>query len=181
MKKKLLLAGLVIFLIGALCVGATWAMLMSESHTLENTFTLGEIVISLEESTGTEYQMIPGVSHKKDPYVRIFADSEACWVFCKIESTADFDSYMSYEIASGWTKLEGESNIYWREARHSQEDVLFPILAEDKVTVKDTVTKQQLAHITNYPTLKFFAYAIQSEGLDNAVAAWQAISEEQEG
>lgn len=181
MKKKFMLTGLIIFLVAVLCVGVTWAILLSMSRTLENTFTYGEIEIELTEGTGRDYMITPGVTYKKDPRIAVLSDSESCYLFCRVSATEDFDSYMEWSVADGWTKLDGYSGIWWRVVESKPYDNVFSILAEDKVTVKDTVTKQQLAAIDHYPKLTFYAYAIQTHSVSDAVSAWQLITEEQEG
>ena len=191
--KPLLIAMAVVLLIGCVA-GGTLAWLMDTTDEVVNTFTVGDIDIELNETKGDinpetndrEFKMVPGNTIDKDPKVTVKADSEACWLFVKIEETANLGTFISYTVDSNWTALgTAYPGVYYYNGIDLNAlltaDKTFSVLANDKVTVKDTVTKQQLAHITNYPTLKFFAYAIQSEGLDNAVAAWQAISEEQEG
>lgn len=181
MKKKFMLTGLIIFLVAVLCVGVTWAILLSMSRTLENTFTYGEIKLELTESTGNDYLITPGVTYKKDPRITVRANSEECYLFCRVSATEDFDSYMEWSVADEWTRLEGYAGIWWRKVESKPYDNTFPILTDDKVTVKDTVTKQQLAAIDHYPKLTFYAYAVQTQTIPDAVSAWQFISEEQEG
>lgn len=180
MKKQFLLIGTILFIIGAIGVGTTVAMLFSRSRTLENTFTYGEIELVLEESTGSDYLILPGVTHKKDPRITVLSGSEECWLFCKIEDTQNFSLYMTYSVADGWSKLDGENNVWYRKVEAKPYDHVFPILSEDKVTVKDTLTKQQLAAIDHNPTLTFYAYAIQTHSIPDAASAWQIITQEQE-
>lgn len=181
MKKRSVLIAIIIFVIGALGVGTTCAMLFSRSNSVENTFTYGEIEIELTEGTGRDYMITPGVTYKKDPRIAVLSDSESCYLFCRVSATEDFDSYMEWSVADGWTKLDGYSGIWWRKVESKPYDNTFPILTDDKVTVKDTVTKQQLAAIDHYPKLTFYAYAVQTQTIPDAVSAWQFISEEQEG
>lgn len=180
-KRSTLVTILIIFVVGALGVGATCAMLFSRSNSVENTFTYGDIKLELTESTGRTYLISPGVTYKKDPRVTVFSDSEECYLFCKVNTTNDFDSYMEWAIADGWTSLNGYSGIWWRKVESKPYDHVFPILKEDKVTVKDMVTKQQLAALDHYPKLTFYAYAIQTHTIQDAVAAWQFITQEEEG
>ena len=181
MKKRSVLIAIIIFVIGALGVGTTCAMLFSRSNSVENTFTYGDIKLELTESTGRTYLISPGVTYKKDPRITVRANSEECYLFCRVSATEDFDSYMEWSVADGWTRLEGYAGIWWRKVESKPYDNTFPILTDDKVTVKDTVTKQQLAAIDHYPKLTFYAYAVQTQTIPDAVSAWQFISEEQEG
>ena len=66
-------------------VGGTLAWLISETGPVVNTFTYGDINIGLTETTGRDYTITPGVDIKKDPKVTVEANSEACWLFVKVE------------------------------------------------------------------------------------------------
>ena len=59
------------------------------------------------------------------------------------------------------------------------EDTVFGILKDDAVTVKDSITKEEMKGITENPTLTFTAYAVQSYGIDSAAAAYNAILAEE--
>ena len=168
---------LVIFLLTLLCVGATYAVLSSVSRPVENTFTSGKVEISLIESSDQSYKMIPGVTHKKDPRVTVHSGSEASWLFFRIEKTSDFDEYMYYTIADGWTPLDTQSGVYWRSIPYTDSDMSFPLLLDDKVSIKDTVTEDKLASLSKHPYITFYAYAVQSEGISSPAEAWNIISE----
>ena len=161
----------------AVCVGVTLAVLSGSSRPVVNTFVAGDISITLSESTGASYRMIPGVEHKKDPYITVKTGSEPCWLFFRAECSAGFDEYMSYEIADGWTQLEGVDGVYFREVSGASADLDFQIIRDNRVLVLDTVTEEKLASLSKDPTLKFYAYAVQSEGVASASAAWQSISQ----
>ena len=176
MKKRIGII-LTVILSCTLGVGITLALLSSVSRPVVNTFTIGEVSISLDESTGTNYKMIPGVTHEKDPSITVHKGSEACWLFFKIEKSVDFDDYVTYLIAQGWTPLDSDPSVYWRSVPATSDDCVFHLLLDDKVTIKDTVTEQKLASLSRVPTIKFYAYAIQSEGIDSPTIAWQNVSQ----
>ena len=173
MKRRVLL-----FLVTAilLCVGiagSTVAWLFSKA-TVKNTFVLGDISISLNETTGNYYQLIPGANIAKDPKLTVYAGSEPCWLFVKIEEMGDLDKYISYDIADGWTKLE--DGVYYREYTIRSNDVVYPILRDNAITVKDTVTEADESYLKKqgiFPSLSFKAYATQSIGFENAADAWE--------
>ena len=50
-------------------------------------------------------------------------------------------------------------------------DTSFDVIKDNKVYVKDTLTKEDIKNITN-PTLTFTAYAVQKDAASNAAAAW---------
>ena len=79
--KPMLIAMAVVLLLG--CVtGGTLACLTSTTGAVTNTFTVGDINITLDETT-SDYKMIPGYTIAKDPKVTVAANSEKCYLFVK--------------------------------------------------------------------------------------------------
>ena len=196
MKAGRSFRGLVLVLALALIVGvaggATFAWLTAETDPVVNTFTYGDINITLAESTGSDYKIIPGVDIGKDPKVTVKAGSEACWLFVKVEEekwpeltyvNKDGKAVrkVNYDIADGWTKGDGTSipaNVYYREVAANDADQEFPVLKDNKITVSDTLTKIEINEkLTGTPKLSITAYAIQTDGMDSAAKAWAAIAD----
>lgn len=182
MKKKATIAVAAMFLVLCFAIGGTLAWLIDNSGPVVNTFTYGDINIELSETTGTEYKMIPGNDIKKDPKVTVEANSEACWLFVKVEKSDNYDNYLEdYKIADGWNALDGVDGIYYREvdAETALTGKDYQVLAGNNVTVLDTVTKSMMENIKNNtvskPTLTFTAYAVQKEGFATAALAWAEI------
>lgn len=177
MKKKTLALLLALVLVFGAAVGGTIAYLTDTTDPITNTFTVGNINIDLDE-TATDFKMVPGCTITKDPEVTVVANSEACWLFVKIEKSDNLDSFISYNVASGWTQGDGTkipSNVWYRSVDASTTDQTFSVLAGDKVTVNNTVTKAMMDALTEdtRPTLTFTAYACQKSGFDTAAAdAW---------
>ena len=176
MKKSIALVLALVLVVGGV-VGGTIAWLTDETEEIKNTFTVGNIDIELAETT-TNYKMIPGETLKKDPVVTVKAGSEDCWLFVKIDESANLDDFISYEVAADWTALDGVDGVYYCKAEAGDE---LSVLKGDVVTVKDTVTKPMMDAITagnaKEPTLTFTAYAIQQAGSADADAAWAKINE----
>lgn len=176
MKKKLTTV-LAIVLVVALSVAGTYAYLTDKTAQVVNTFTVGNVDIKLAETTGNSYKMVPGTPIHKDPKVTVEADSEACWLFVKVEKSANFDDFMTYDMANGWTKLE--EGVFYRQVAASAADQDFAVLTNDTVTVKPDVTKDMMDAIENgtaaNPTLTFTAYACQTAGIDTAAKAWAEV------
>lgn len=164
-------------------IGGSIAWLMTETEPVKNVFTYGDIDITLEETTGEKYKMTPGKTLAKDPKITVLADSEDCWLFVKVEESAveNLSDYIDYSLADGWTVLDGVPGVYYREVDYSAEDVTYSVLAGDKVTVKESVTKEMLEKLddSNYPTLTFTGYAVQRDAtiaaIDTAAEAWALI------
>lgn len=174
MKKKTLALVLALTLLVAGVVGGTLAWLTDRTAEVKNTFTVGDINIGLTETT-TDYKMVPGNTIAKDPTVTVKANSEACWLFVQVTESENLDTFITYAIANGWTKLK--SGVYYREVSASDADQPFSVLAGNAVTVNNTVTKEMLTakDFTN-PTLTFQAYAIQKAHFDTPAAAWAEVS-----
>lgn len=174
MKKKTLALVLALTLLVAGVVGGTLAWLTDRTAEVKNTFTVGDINIGLTETT-TDYKMVPGNTIAKDPTVTVKANSEACWLFVQVTESENLDTFITYAIANGWTKLK--SGVYYREVPASAADQTFPVLAGNAVTVNNTVTKEMLtAKDFANPTLTFKAYAVQKDNVASASDAWAKVN-----
>ena len=164
MKKKVLALVLAMVLVVVGVAAGTLAWLTAKSDTVTNTFTTSDIKVKLEE-TKNNFKMIPGYDIQKDPKATVLAGSEECFLFVKLEKSANFDDFMTYEMADGWAELTGENGVYYRKVQTADIDKPFSVLKDDKVTVRGTVTKDMMNAIDNgtaaKPTLKITAYASQ--------------------
>lgn len=169
---------LAVMLIVGCTIGGTVAWLTARTPAVTNTFTVGDINIDLAETT-TDFKMVPGNTIDKDPKVTVKAGSEACWLFVKVDASSNLEDYIVYTIADGWIPLDGESGVYYREVPASETDTVFSVLANDKVTVKDTVTKADMETLkeagATQPTLTFTAYAVQKDNIATAADAWAQV------
>lgn len=165
-------------------VGGTLAWLISQTAPVVNTFTYGDINIGLKEDTKGPYTITPGKNITKDPKVTVTAGSEACWLFVKVKednwpafTNTDGTKKVSYSIADGWTALTGHTGVYYRAVDADDKAQEFPVLKDNTVTVRDTLTKDEVDQLKGKkPTLTFTAYAVQKDGIDTAAAAWEKIS-----
>lgn len=175
MKKKVL-SIVAVVLVLCCAIGGTLAWLTDKTAFVKNTFTVGDINIELTETT-TNYKMVPGNTISKDPKVTVKANSEACWLFVKVEKSANFDSFMTYDMADGWTELPSVTGVYYREVAATTAATDFSVLKGDSVSVKDTVTKADLNALTQntFPTLTFTAYAVQKDNVADAATAWSKL------
>ena len=157
-------------------ISATVAYLTMKTDTVENTFTAGNIFIELNQETELDSsKMVPGQEYTVDPTVTVKEDSEACWLFIKIEKGANFDTFLSFTVAEGWEELE--SGVYYREVEATTTDVSFSVIEDDTVTARIECTKDQYNGLAGAITLKFTAYAVQSVGFDDASSAWEVAQE----
>lgn len=171
-STKALVALLAFVLVIGCSLGGTLAWLMDETDAVTNTFTVGDINITLTE-TEREYKILPGVNIPKDPKVSVEANSEACWLFVKL-TEGNWCNQVTYTPADGWTELQGEDGVYYQEVTASNIDQPFGVLKGDTLTVNEDLTKADIEQMKNQgnPTLTITAYAVQKEGVDTPEAAW---------
>lgn len=208
MKKGLIL---VIAMAMAFCIGigATLAYLYVQTDPVVNTFVYGDINIRLDEAdvndedgdsnktervaSQSQYKMIPGSTLTKDPTVTVLVDSEACWLFVEIAESENFDQYMSYAIADGWTFYNSDKNgsdidtdgadhyfIYRKvnNTLNAEKDATYPILSGNCVNVRNSVLKTDLEGLTDTtkPSITFIAYAVQSDNVPTVEEAKALIA-----
>lgn len=174
-RRPLALLLAVVLLVGT-AIGGTIAWLTDTSDTITNTFTVGDINIKLEEKTGTEYDIIPGVNVEKDPVVTVLKNSVDCWLFVKVAKSANWPAKVTYQIADGWTLVPGQADVYYREVSTSTADQPFRVLKNDQIVVDTSLTKAEMNAISGQPTLTITAYAIQKAEFATAAAAWTEAS-----
>ena len=191
--KPLALIMALVLLVGGV-IGGTVAWLIATPDPVVNTFTYGDINIELDETdtqldgdnnpNTNEYEMMPGQSITKDPEITVKSGSEEMWLFVKLEKSSNFDTFMEYTVADGWTALSGVDGVYYQHI--TAEDVAtadkkIAVIKDDTVTVKESVTKEQLNALDsgsseNYPTLTVTAYAVQYAGNATADDAWAKVT-----
>ncbi len=122
--KTLLLLVCAVLLVATSVMG-TLAYLTSKTEEVKNTFTIGKVAITLDETkvgedgripkddnntqiiekvTANEYHIIPGKTFDKDPTIHVDEKSEDCWVFAKIivNNKADLDAiFAKYSLKIG--------------------------------------------------------------------------------
>lgn len=183
MKKKGLAMVLALVLLAVCAVSGTLAWLTAKSDTVINTFTTSDIKVELKETTGAEYKMIPGYTISKNPKATVLTGSEECYLFVKLDKSTNFDDYLEYTIADGWTKLDGVTDtVYYRKVLTKDINTAYSVLANDQVTVKGEVTKAMMDGLTTetLPKLTITAYASQlykSAGVEfTAAEAWANVT-----
>ena len=180
-SSKLFVMMLALVLVFGCAVGGTIAWLTAKTDPVVNTFTYGDINITLTETKPENRQatIIPGVDIEKDPKVTVKRDSEACWLFVEVKEEGTFVAdKVTYSVADGWTQgndTDIPANVYYREVGTVTADTDFYVLNGNKVTVSNSLTKEDITNITQ-PKLTFTAYAVQKDGIANAATAWSKVS-----
>ena len=185
--KSIILTAIVVLVLVSI-VGPTIAWLTSKTSFLNNTFTYGDIQISIVESStddGDEdintnnYVMMPGVDIQKDTKVLVAQNSEDCWLFIKLIKENNFDEYMTYSLEDNWTELEGYEDIYYTKVDKKNSEQSFNIMKGNIITVKPELTYSDIKHMTqnSYPTLEIKAYAVQRnekmDAINDPIKAWK--------
>lgn len=194
MSNKKFIAILSVFVMLALtmvvgcAVDGTVAWLVSESKSSVSTFTLGDINIKLTgESESQPLKIIPGVEIKRSLKVTVEPNSEACWLFVKVEGAnwshfpdANGTAKVSYsvDVQDGWTALNTHPGVYYREvsAENAKTGVEYDV--NGVVAVSKELTKAEVNSIASgtQPKLSFTAYAVQRDGIGDAATAWAAAN-----
>lgn len=194
-KTKILIVSIAILVVFFTAISGTIAWLTSKSETVTNTFTYGDINISISETDTKDddklntntYEMIPGNKITKDPLITVKENSENCYLFVKLDKTTNFDEFMEFQVLENWILLEGTDNVYYQEVSQSDAKQEFYVLKDNSVLVKESVTKRMLNEldkngVRNYPQLNITAYAVQRdssiEAISTATKAWSLISEQ---
>ena len=182
--KAMVLMLAVVLLIGCVA-GGTMAYLMTRSATVTNTFVAGNIgTLTLDETTGSSYTIIPGKNITKDPNVSyaLAAANDVGQVYIFVEISGGNWTYdsannkftaeeLNWTVADGWTHLS--DNVFYMETSAAVTNK--PIIADNTIAVASTITKGAdiEAAATAATGLSFTAYAIQAEGFNgNVAAAW---------
>lgn len=183
-SRVLVLVLAVAVLIGCVA-GGTLAWLLDTTPAVTNTFTVGDVTLTLKESpitvaddgtvtygapaenTSNTYPALPGSAYKKDPVVEVDEGSEKCYLFVKFEYTAAASTYYTYTSNlnedNGWTNLSSDtgSEVWYRIVeKGAKEDARKFALLADQSDYEDGTTLIVNNSVTNE---------------NNAVAAAQSL------
>lgn len=183
-KKKGLILFMAALMLASAWAGGTLSYLTDISERMTNTFTVGNVDITLTENLNKnqeiqELRMVPGNVINREPIVTVAEESEDCWLFVQLEKSDNLDEFITCKTAEGWHLLSLESGVYYREV--SKEDAVksFAVLEGNQVLVNTEVTKEMMdaiaAHKAEAPTLTFTAYAVQRANIETVQAAWEQI------
>jgi len=114
LNMKPLAVLLALTLLVGCAVGGTIAWLTATTEEVENTFTIGNINIDLDETATDEdgkknYNFVPGQTLDKDPKVIVTYGSEDCYLFIKIKEENNTCTDLSGNIIN-WTVRGQETN-----------------------------------------------------------------------
>lgn len=199
-NKSILLAVVSLVLLGVVTVGATLAYL-TDTQSAETTYTLGNVKITLEEPIweagnseqsgyfdGDKALLSPGRIIKKDPTIKIDAESSDCYIRLKV--TIDYDLWNVIDLPkpnTGWTAQEvkqpaGMARVYYYtyENKLTQADFKKAYCAFSEVEVLPvgrvaSKTHEELLAMAVGKDIVVVAQAIQSDGFVTAKQAFDAF------
>lgn len=179
--KKILLSMAAVALVAAISIAGTVAYLTSTTSEVTNTFTVGNVEITLDEAkvdeygvkdttttarvTENEYKLIPGHKYVKDPTIHVAEGSEDCWLAVKIENGLGTDATIT--MAEGWTQDTTDTTIWYYGTKQS---------AEADVVVFSDFTFGSTADPADYANAEIVitGYAVQADGFTSAADAYAA-------
>ena len=175
MKTRKILAMLMaaVLLVGASVLG-TMAYLTASTDVVQNTFTVGNVALTLDEAdvdmNGTpianatrvqanDYKLMPGHSYTKDPIVHVTAGSENCYVFVEVSNSIvaiesqekNYKNIATQMTENGWTQITGTNYYYYGDIveQDDENDTDLPVFANFKIS--GTVDNATLAaYATQY-------------------------------
>ena len=173
-KSKVLASVAAVALAASLLVGGgTYAYLQGETNDVVNNFDTNKVTVALAETTGNDYDIVPGTSQPKDPKVTVDATVDA-YVYVEVKDGTE--GLVSYTMADGWTLLDGYENVYYREVSASDAEQSFDVLAGNKVTYDAALENSDMVDaegsLKEGVDLTFKAYAVQAKPFGNPVDAF---------
>lgn len=175
-KKNIAITGVAVSLAAVMLIGGgTFAYLKGETDPITNSFRTNQVQVSLEETTGNEYNIIPGTTQRKDPKVTVNNTVDA-YVFVEVADATE--GLVRYAIADGWIPLDGVPNVYYRLVSAAQDVKEFSVLANDEVRYSKALENHDMTDgsgsLKRGIDLSFNAVAIQAEPFADAKEAYNA-------
>ena len=175
-KKNIAITGVAVSLAAVMLIGGgTFAYLKGETDPITNSFRTNQVQVSLEETTGNEYNIIPGTTQRKDPKVTVNNTVDA-YVFVEVADATE--GLVRYAIADGWMPVDGVPNVYYRLVSAIQDIKEFSVLKNDEVKYSKALENDDMTDgsgsLKTDINLTFNAVAIQAEPFANAEEAYKA-------
>lgn len=199
MKKKIMTLSLVAALAATAVIGGTLAYFTDTTEEKINTFTVGNVDITLDEPEWDQDDavLIPGREIAKNPTITVEADSQRAYTFMKVKLSDDFAELLqTYAGAKGYNlSNEDDRNALikaWFVSEASPKvmsvdlankslilGVLSPKDPGQSVTYFDAVTVpadvvQTMIEKNGTYEIYITAYAIQAEGFEGVHGSKQA-------
>ncbi|MBR6549319.1 MAG: hypothetical protein IKT68_07240 [Clostridia bacterium] len=200
-RNKVLLLALVAILLVVTTVFATLAYLTSVTDTVTNTFTVGNVSITMDEAdvntdgsyktdatqrdTENEYKLISGKQYIKDPTIHVGAGSEASYLFVKIDNQLGNNVTLEGGVlGTDLVLVDGYKDLYvYKLEAGDEDDVDEATMIDgntDDIVLFETFTVANLNNdglaALGGKEIVLKAFAIQNESVDFATAKAEAVT-----
>jgi len=184
-KRKFIIAAVVLLLV--FTVGGAIAYFTDTTNPLTNTFTIGNVDISLAEpawDAANGQNIVPGVPIAKNPTVTVEDGSKDAFIFVKVEVPCKADNsavLFDYTLNANWTVVSGQDGTC--SAGKATKVYVYgsptKVSANESQTLFNNVTLVNLTNseataLTGNINMPITAYAIQADGLGTSdpAAVW---------
>jgi hypothetical protein len=201
-RTKALLLALSAVLLVVSTVMATMAFLTSKTGVVKNTFTVGNVNITLDEALVNEYgeagkmagetftkvatvaeadrvldntyKLLPGHTYTKDPIVHVTKGSEECWIFVRVVD--EIAAIQDATTVAAQMAAKDWTLVTGETDVWAYKTKVDARTAAQDIPVFDYFKLTGTADVAAYDgkTITVQAYAIQADGFDTAEAAWTA-------
>ncbi len=171
-KKKLAVTAIAVLLAMVLMLGGTLAYLTGESEVTSNQFSTNSNSVELKETTGGEYNVVPGTSEAKDPTVIATCTLDS-YVFLEVNDVtynlvgytinADWELLFTESITDEEDEEVGTTYIYYQLLTGTASEKKLNVLVGDTVYYYSATTNEDMEAAGEEVSLTFKAYIIQAE------------------
>ena len=200
MKKKITTLVLLLAFAAVAVTGGTLAY-FTDTKEVVNTFTVGKVAITLDESKVTEegetdgdtrvaigqkYRLVPGKTYVKDPTIHVEANSENCYLFVKVDNAlvnhgVEATSGDGYTLIAGqmsnngWTPVDSVDNVYVLGSNTTPSMIVKSNSTASQVIFRNfkisEATTAGSLSALNGQSITVSAYAIQASGFESTSAS----------
>jgi len=158
---KLITAMLSLILLFSGTLGNSLAWLLATSGSVTNEFTKSKLEIALDEAQNI-YQMVPGCSIAKNPYVTVDQGSEDCYVFVVVEEK---NNQLKSDPHLKYYQWEIDKSIWTQLKNNKEEDI--PGVFYTKVMGLKNASAPRILNVLGGGTYSFsgVTYAWQAENV----------------
>ena len=172
LTKAIVLAACALLLVAGTVMG-TVAYLTS-TKSVSNTFTYGNVSITMSETTDAAHKLIPGQKNDKNTTIHVAAGSEMCYLFVKVPKVDN----VSYTFASTeteeteeWILLNGTTDVYYYYTTVNASTAQVDVKVLESFTYSAIATNPEAS---TSQEVEVTGYAVQAAGFTTAADAWNA-------
>lgn len=197
-RTLLVVCMMLVVMVGS--IAGTVAWLTAETDPVTNTFTVGDINITLQEyaynadtnelnknvdtvTSINTYKIVPGAKLPKEPFVTVTKGSEPCYIYVSVQNNIQLDNgtaVATLTVGEGWTKVgeTGDKAVYkYNEKVDASDEAVNTKPVITLVTISnESVTKENIKQLEN-DTIVVDAYAHQADNTTEADATAAAIKQ----